>query len=179
VLEAVTEEFAVADGAAGATSSALSPASATGGGRPHVQTGRRETRLEQAWRELGSLRPQLPEDLARVRAAAVDEDAAHRQVAANLLGEADPEVARSEWARLVRDPSRSVRRAALDAMVDAGRDELRPLLEAALGDEDAWVRWKAVRGLSELGASASREAIAALMEDSDFRVRQEAVAALR
>ena len=77
-----------------------------------------------------------------------------RQVAANLLGEADPDVAAADWARLVVDPVRSVRRAAVDAVVDAGRPELRPLLETALADADAWVRWKALRGLAELGAGA-------------------------
>jgi HEAT repeat protein len=64
-------------------------------------------------------------------------------------------------------------------MVDAGRDELRPLLEAALDDADAWVRWKALRGLVELGAGPSREAIAPKADDPDFRVRMEAAAALR
>ena len=77
------------------------------------------------------------------------------------------------------DPVRAVRRAAVDAMVDAGREELRPLLESALGDADAWVRWKALRGLAELGAEPSRDAIAPKADDPDFRVRLEAASALR
>jgi HEAT repeat protein len=64
-------------------------------------------------------------------------------------------------------------------MVDAGRAELRPLLESALDDDDAWVRWKALRGLAELGPAPSREAIEAKAGDPDFRVRLEAAAALR
>jgi HEAT repeat protein len=64
-------------------------------------------------------------------------------------------------------------------MVDAGREELRPVLEAALDDADAWVRWKALRGLAELGPAPSRSAIVARADDSDFRVRLEAAAALR
>jgi HEAT repeat protein len=64
-------------------------------------------------------------------------------------------------------------------MVDAGREELRPLLEGALGDADAWVRWKALRGLAELGAGPSRDVIGAKAADPDFRVRLEAAAALR
>jgi len=112
-------------------------------------------------------------------AAASSREQSHRQVAANLLGEADAYTARSQWSRLVADPVRAVRRATVDAMVDAGREELRPLLESALDDADAWVRWKALRGLAELGPAASLEAIAAKAQDPDFRVRLEATAALR
>ncbi len=76
-------------------------------------------------------------------------------------------------------PLRSVRRAAVDAMVDAGRPELRPLLETALSDADAWVRWKALRGLAGLGPEESRAAIEPLAADPDFRIRLEVAAALR
>ena len=144
-----------------------------------VGDGRRLTRLEQAWRDLGELRPADPADLARLLAAASGPDQSHRQVAANLLKEAGPATAREQWSRLVGDPVRAVRRAAVDAMVDAGRDELRPLLESALDDSDAWVRWKALRGLAELDPGPSREAITHKADDPDFRVRLEAAAALR
>lgn len=183
VLAAVTEAFADPDDAGAAT-----PTGAAGGpawlqGRPPPAAAGTEdrslTRLEQAWRDLGDLRPARPADLPAVLAAASGADRYRRQVAANLLREADAGVARDAWAMLVADPVRAVRRAAVDAMVDAGRDELRPLLEAALGDDDAWVRWKALRGLAELGATASRHAIAARADDPDFRVRLEAAAALR
>lgn len=181
VLAVVTEEFAdPEDGAAARPSGATGgPAWLSGGNPPAARDGRRLTRLEQAWQDLGALRPADPSDLARVVAAASDADQARRQVAANLLREADPAVARAEWARLVVDPVRGVRRAAVDAMVDAGREELRPLLESALDDGDAWVRWKSLRGLAELGPAPSRSAIAAKAEDPDFRVRLEAAAALR
>lgn len=139
----------------------------------------RRTRLEQAWHDLGALHPADPADLAALLAAATATDQYRRQVAANLLREADPVVASTEWARLADDPVRAVRRATVDAVVDAGRDELRALLERALGDADAWVRWKALRGLAELGPAPSREAIAAKADDPDFRVRLEAAAALR
>ena len=92
---------------------------------------------------------------------------ASRQVAAGLLREAPADVARDAWTQLVGDPSRTVRRAALDAIVDAGREELRPLLETALTDADAWVRWKALRGLAELGAGPSRLVVEPLIEDPD------------
>jgi HEAT repeat protein len=136
-------------------------------------------RLEQAWRDLGSLRPAEPDDRAALLAAASDADRYRRQVAANLLREADPATAAAEWARLVTDPVGAVRRAAVDAMVDAGRDELRALFESTLADADGWVRWKALRGLVELGPGPSREAIAACATDPDFRVRLEAAGALR
>jgi HEAT repeat protein len=125
------------------------------------------------------LRPADTEDLVVVLAAAADIDPSHRQVAANLLREADPVTASRQWAVLLTDPVRAVRRAAVDAMVDAGRVELRPLLESALDDADGWVRWKALRGLAELGPGTSRAAIEARADDPDFRVRLEVAAALR
>ena len=180
VLAAVTDEFADPEGPeAQPSGAAAGPAWLSGGAPSAAREGRRLTRLEQAWRDLGSLRPADPADLAQVLAGASDPDQARRQVAANLLREADPATARTEWGRLVADPARAVRRAAVDAMVDAGRDELRPLLESALQDSDAWVRWKALRGLAELGPVPSRAAIAAKADDPDFRVRLEAAAALR
>ena len=180
VLAAVTEEFADPEeqGEARPTGAADGPAWLSGR-PPEARPGRRLTGLEQAWQDLGSLRPAEPDDLPAVLAAASAPEQTHRQVAANLLREADPGVARTEWARLAGDPARAVRRAAVDAMVDAGREELRPLLERALADTDAWVRWKALRGLAELGPASSRAAIEARAADPDFRVRLEAAAALR
>jgi Scaffold protein Nfu/NifU N terminal/HEAT repeats len=148
-------------------------------GAPAVGGRRRVSRVEQAWQELGSLRPADAPDLARVVAAAESDEPARRQVAANLLREADAAVAARHWARLVADPVRSVRRSAVDAVVDVDRPELRALLESALADADAWVRWKALRGLAQLGAGPSRAAIEARADDPDFRIRLEAAAALR
>jgi len=181
ILAVVTEELADPDEApAMPVGSAGGPAWLAGARRPGPAGGdRRLTRLERAWRDLGSLRPADPGDLAKVVDAAGGDDPARRQVAANLLREGDPVAAQDAWARLVADPVRAVRRAAVDAMVDAGRDQLRPLLESALADDDAWVRWKALRGLVELGPAPSRPAIAARADDPDFRVRLEAAAALR
>jgi len=183
VLAVVTEEFGDPDVQSGPpppTGAAGGPAWLSGG-PPQAPTtgGRRLTRLERAWQDLGPLRPADPTDLGTVLAAASGDDQTHRQVAASLLREADPDAARQEWGRLIADPARAVRRAAVDAMVDAGRDDLRPLLESALADADAWVRWKAIRGLVELGPAASRDAIGATTGDPDFRVRLEAAAALR
>ena len=106
-------------------------------------------------------------------------DAALRQVAARLLIGADSDIAEDAWGRLLADASRRVRRATVDAMVDAGRTGLRPLLERALGDADPWTRWKALRGLVELGVEPSRGVVEPLSEDPDFRVRLETARALR
>ena len=181
ILAVVTEEFADPDeGPASPVGSAGGPAWLSGSTRPAAAgDDRRLTRLERAWRDLGSLRPAEAGDLALVLEAAAGDDPARRQVAANLLREGDAQAAHDAWARLVTDGVRAVRRSAVDAMVDASRNELRPLLEQALADVDAWVRWKALRGLVELGPAPSRPAIAARVEDPDFRVRLEAAAALR
>lgn len=183
VLAVVTDEFADPDeGPAVPVGSAGGPAWLAGAGHRPAPAGagddRRLTRLERAWRDLGPLRPAHPDDLAQMLGAAAGTDAARRQVAANLLREGDPKAAAGAWSRLVDDPVRGVRRATVDAMVDAGREELRPLLESALADTDAWVRWKALRGLVELGPAPSRPAIVARADDPDFRVRLEAAAAL-
>jgi hypothetical protein len=185
ILAVVTEEFASVepDGEADPDDGVVrqtggpareTAASASGRGRD-----RRLGRLEEAWRELGSLRPGHPTDLAVLAAAAQGDDPFRRQVAANLLREADPAVAKSQWERLLHDPARSVRRATVDAIVDVGREELRPLLERALDDKDPWIRWKALRGLVELGPAASRQVIQSRAGDPDFRVRLEVAAALR
>jgi HEAT repeat protein len=78
------------------------------------------------------------------------------------------------WTELLSDASRMVRRSVLDVVVDADREALRPLLEQALEDSDAWVRWKALRGVAALGVGASRRAVEARTADPDFRVRLEA-----
>jgi len=179
VLRAVTTEFAstAADGAPpGPVDTEPSEESPRSGGAAPSDGGRA---LEQAWKELGSLRPDEPRDLDRIVAVASSPDRAARQVAARLLVDADAGVAAREWGRLLDDPSRSVRRAVVDAMVDAGRPALRPLLERALADADAWIRWKALRGLVELGSDPSRAVVSRLTDDPDFRVRLEATAALR
>ncbi len=92
---------------------------------------------------------------------------------------ADAHTAETAWGRLLDDPSRVVRRATVDAIVDSQRPTLRPLLELALDDTDAWTRWKALRGLVDLGLEPSRARLTALSGDPDFRVRLETARALR
>jgi hypothetical protein len=141
---------------------------------PSGDATRAPRRLERAWADLGALRADRPDDLERVLAACDDSEPARRQVAAALLADAPPDAAAGTWAGLVSDASRAVKRSAVDAIAGAERQELRPLLERALGDTDAWIRWKALSGIGALGAEPSRAAIATVAEDPDFRVRLEA-----
>ncbi|MFL6243986.1 MAG: HEAT repeat domain-containing protein [Acidimicrobiia bacterium] len=176
ILREVTREFA------GDAPLERAPSS-TETGPARAVTSEDETRaprrLERAWADLGALRADRPDDLQRVLAACDEPEPARRQVAAALLADAPPDAAAGAWAELVGDASRAVRRSAVDAIAGAERQELRPLLERALGDTDAWVRWKALSGIGELGAQPSRAAIATVAEDPDFRVRLEAARLLK
>jgi hypothetical protein len=133
----------------------------------------RATRLARMWAEMRSLRPSDARDLEALITASHSDEPMRRQVAASLFLEADPAVADKHWERLLVDSSLAVRRATVDALANAGRDELRPLLERALGDRDGWVRRTALRGLVELGPEPSRDAIMALAHDPDVGVRLE------
>jgi Scaffold protein Nfu/NifU N terminal/HEAT repeats len=142
------------------------------------QDARAPRHLERAWSELGTLRADRPDQLERVLAAANDAEPARRQVAAALLVDASPEAAIRAWEGLLGDASRAVRRSVVDAVAGTGRQEVRPLLEEALDDVDAWIRWKALRGIADLGSESSRTAIEARAADPDFRVRLEAAQVL-
>jgi hypothetical protein len=176
MLRVVTAEFTSADPETTAAGSAPVTRSLSTGAPDEEARGPRH--LERAWAELGGLRGERPEDLERILAATRDAETARRQVAAALLVDAPPGTAASAWQRLVTDRSRSVRRSAVDAVAGATREELRPLLEGALGDTDAWTRWKALRGLDAIGSTPSRGAVEARAGDSDFRVRLEAARVL-
>ena len=178
VLRVVTREFAAA------TPETEPPRAAEAAPREQVPEARVPSEahngaLDRAWRELGALRADQPRDLERLVSAVSADDAAVRQVAARLMIDAEHDVAEAAWGRLLADGSRGVRRATVDAMVDADRAALRPLLERALGDADAWTRWKALRGLVEIGVEPSRGVVVPLTEDPDFRVRLETARALR
>lgn len=176
VLTTVAAEFT---GSAPGSSLALgSSEAAAPSSSSESDPARPQRRLERAWADLGSLRAGHADDLERILAATHDAEPARRQVAAALLSEAPPPVADEAWERLSRDERRTVRRSVVDAVVDAGRETLRPLLERALSDPDAWIRWKAMRGLATLGATPSRSAIEARTNDPDFRVRLEAARVL-
>lgn len=130
--------------------------------------------------ELHLLDPDDPDQRIVLEEALDDEDSRIRRMAVATLAQAVH--APIAWAGVItgyRDPSRLVRRTAIDAAADREEEDLRPLFEEALTDADPWTRWKAVRSLAELGVGASREAIAALAADDDFQVRMEVAAALR
>jgi HEAT repeat protein len=178
VLRVVTNEFApAATPEPEPPDAAVSPRVRTSDTSETAET--RTTALDRAWRALRALRPEDPHDLEQILDASSATDGATRQIAARVLLDADAHVAEAAWRRLLDDPSRSVRRATVDAMVDASRPELRTLLERALQDIDAWTRWKALRGLVDLGIEPSRRVVAPLVEDPDFRVRLESARALR
>jgi HEAT repeat protein/scaffold Nfu/NifU family protein len=178
VLRVVTDEFAPSAPERTRSSAAeVAPSDPASPARSVSEA--RTSALDRAWRELSVLRPDVPHDLDRLLVAVSATDASRRQVAARLMIGADAGVAETAWGRLLEDPSRAVRRATVDAMVDAGRPALRPLLERALGDADAWIRWKSLRGLVELGIEPSRGVVAPLTDDPDFRVRLEVGRALR
>jgi hypothetical protein len=176
VLRVVTEGFSHEDPGAAATPDAPAVRSLAVGSPDHET--REPRQLERAWAELGALRAERPEDLEHVLAAARDAEPARRQVAAALLTDAPPGTSARAWERLLHDQSRGVRRSVVDAVVGANRDELRSLLEQALSDTDAWVRWKALRGIAALGVQPSRAAVEAHATDTDFRVRLEAARVL-
>ena len=173
MLRAVTDEFTTAADDSRPEPERVAPMTITlSAGAAGAE--REPRRLERAWAELGVLRADQPEHLDRVLAAARDAEPARRQVAAALLADAPADVAVRSWGHLLGDPSRMVRRSTVDAVAGANRAELRPLLERALDDDDAWTRWKALRGIADLGVGASRAAVSARADDPDFRVRLEA-----
>jgi hypothetical protein len=185
VLTAVTDEFAaestdeVDDAPMQTASESRAPAtwSFSVGRRPSDAV--RPRHLDRAWAELGGLNASRSRDLERLVAASEGAEPARRQVAATLVGEGPPDVAAELWWRLLNDRSRAVRRSTVDAIVDSENTSVRALLERALSDDDAWVRWKALKGLTRIGVGASRPAVEGRRDDPDFRVRLEAAAALR
>lgn len=130
--------------------------------------------------ELHLLDPDHPPSRRRLLAALESTDPRARRMAVATLGQSsDPDVAISTLNGASSDPSRIVRRTVVDVAVDLEAEPVRPILERALEDEDDWIRWKAVKGLSLLGLGDSAPQVAGLAEDPDFHVRFEVAAALR
>lgn len=139
---------------------------------------RPDRQAERAHEELSALDAENPRDLARICDALTSPDPAYREIAVVLLAGADPFTAERGWRAALDDGSRSVRRSAVAAMADAGSPQVRPLLERALADSDACVRYHGIRGLARLSVARSEAVIAARMRDLDGRVRLAAAAAL-
>ncbi len=130
--------------------------------------------------ELHLLNPDDEKSRARLESATRDTDPRIRRMAIATLSQTSaPDYAPRLLRGAFEDPSRIVRRTVIDCAVDLGEEAVRGLLEQALADEDAWIRWKAVKGLSDLGAAASHSQIVELTDDPDFQVRFEVAAALR
>ncbi|MGI9648509.1 MAG: HEAT repeat domain-containing protein [Acidimicrobiia bacterium] len=126
------------------------------------------------------LNPDDPDSRTTLVDARDSDDArARRMAVATLAQSSDLAYAVSILNDAFGDPSRLVRRTVIDSAVDLEEDAARSLLELALADEDDWIRWKAVKGLSDLGLGSSAPAVEALAEDPDFQVRFEVAAALR
>ncbi len=130
--------------------------------------------------ELHLMDPDDETDRTRLRAALESDDPRLRRVAVAILIETtDPGLRHEIVARGRKDTSLLVRRTALDAAADTEDESLRKVFETALGDADAWTRWKAVRALAELGIGPSRTTVEQIAEDPDFQVQFEVATALR
>lgn len=130
--------------------------------------------------ELHLLDPDEADDRARLTGALDSEDPRVRRIAVAVLLEASDDDVRSRVvARGMADPSRLVRRTAVDAAADTDDARFRSLFEASLTDDDSWIRWKAVRSLGDLGLGESRPQVESLTEDPDFQVRFEVAKVVR
>jgi HEAT repeats len=136
-----------------------------------------DRQLERAQQELGALSPDSPRDLARIIDATTSPDASFRRVAIERLDGAETIVGRAPWRRGLDDSSRAVRRSTARVLASTARADTRDLLEQALGDGDACVRYYAIRGLARIGPAASLPAVDAHRRDTDVRVRLAAEAA--
>ena len=130
--------------------------------------------------ELHLLDPTRAEHRIRLEAALADPDARVRRIAVAVLAGADDNNVALEAVRTgYEDDSRVVRRTAIDAAGDAESEMYREILGRALGDSDAWTRWRAVRALADIGIDQSDDAVRRLVTDPDFQVRFEVERVLR
>lgn len=130
--------------------------------------------------DLHLLDPDKDSSRSILLAALDDDDPRRRRLALATVGNSvDQAFVRQTLSKAWVDRSRIVRRTAVDVAADNASEWVRPLLERALDDDDAWIRWKALRGLVDIGPEASIDPIKARDNDPDFRVRLEAHTALR
>jgi len=124
--------------------------------------------------DLHLLDPNDSSNRARLTEALDADDARVRRIAVAILAEADDSgIRHSAVGRGYTDESRIVRRTAVDAAADTEDPALRAFFETALGDDDSWTRWRAVKALGHIGIADSQDRIKALAEDPEFRVRFE------
>ncbi len=121
-----------------------------------------------------------PEHRALLIAALDADDPRRRRAAvATLALSGDPDVARAAIITGYREESRVVRRTAIDAAADLEEEAYRPLFEEAIFDRDPWIRWRAVRAISDIGVGSSLDQVVMATADEDFQVRFEANAVWR
>jgi hypothetical protein len=137
-----------------------------------------DRQLERAKAELGDLQHDSPRDLARILDATTSPDVSFRRIAMERLAGADPAVASRPWARGLEDSSRVVRRVTARVLAATAQPATRDLLERALADADACVRYWAACGLFEIGPGPSTTALQHRRADPDVRVRLAVGAAL-
>ena len=131
----------------------------------------RDRQLDRARSELGALRCHDARDLAKILDATTSPDAAFRRVAIERLEGADTAAAIWPWTRGLDDSSRAVRRVTARVLASSARDDTRQILERALTDPDACVRYYAVRGLVAIGLNASESIVRQKRNDTDVRVK--------
>lgn len=120
----------------------------------------------------------LPDAFAAVRAATADPDRRIAELAIGALAAIpDPQVD-GELARLARAPEPGSRAAVMRAVAHRGGSPAAALLEAGLGDDDAWVRYYAAQGLGRLDHAAATTALLARLADPAPFVRIAAIEAL-
>ncbi len=125
--------------------------------------------------DLHLMDPNRQEHRALLIAALGADDPRHRRAAVATLALAgDDDVAMAAVITGYREKSRIVRRTAVDAAADLEKEAYRPLFEEAIFDGDAWIRWRAVRAISDIGVDPSEEQIILATADEDFQVRFEA-----
>jgi len=130
-----------------------------------------DRQLDRARAELGALRCHDARDLAKILDATTSPDAAYRRVAIERLEGADTAAAIWPWTRGLDDSSRAVRRVTARVLASSARDDTRQILERALTDPDACVRYYAVRGLVAIGLNASESIVRQRRNDTDVRVK--------
>ncbi|MFO7898251.1 MAG: HEAT repeat domain-containing protein [Planctomycetota bacterium] len=108
-----------------------------------------------------------------------EESPALRWRAAYALGRCGPsELGLAELKKALKDPSRRVRRAAVDAIGRVGGERRAELIAPAAGSDDPGIRAAAARALGRSGDEAALEPLLNLAKDESVLVRATAVAAL-
>lgn len=138
----------------------------------HLRTARTE--------HLHLMDPDSPEHREVLIEALGSDDARRRRAAVVTLAlSGDSPVGKAAVVTGYADDSLIVRRAAVDAAADLEDEAYRPLFDSALFDSDPWIRWRAVRAISDLGVDPSLDNLVLAAVDEDFRVRFEAASALQ